>query len=75
MHGHPWGTKAGATAARQAVDAYMKKIPVEDYAKDHPELEAAIKFAGQKYAVASAMTAVPELGKKETDYRRMFKSE
>jgi ribulose-bisphosphate carboxylase large chain len=75
VHGHPWGTKAGATAARQAVDAYMKKIPVEDYAKDHPELGAALQFFGQKYAVASAMTAVPELGKKESDYRHMFRSE
>ena len=75
VHGHPWGTKAGATAARQAVDAYMKKIPVDEYAKDHPELQAALQFFGQKYAVASAMSAVPELGKKESDYRHMFRSE
>jgi ribulose-bisphosphate carboxylase large chain len=75
VHGHPWGTKAGAIAARQALEAYMKKIPGEEYAKDHPELQAALQYWGEKYAVASAMTAVPELGKKESDYRRMFKSE
>ena len=75
VHGHPWGTKAGATAARQAVEAYMKKISVEEYGKTHPELEASLQFFGQKYAVASAMTVVPELGKNETDYRKMFRSE
>lgn len=75
VHGHPWGTKGGATAARQAVEAYMKKIPVEEYAKTHPELGASLQFFGQKYAVASAMSAVPELGKSESDYRKMFRSE
>ncbi|MEE9282991.1 MAG: RuBisCO large subunit C-terminal-like domain-containing protein [Nitrososphaerales archaeon] len=75
VHGHPWGTKSGAMAARQAVDAYLKKIPVEEYAKDHPELLAAIQLWGQKYALASEETVVPELGTKEKDPRKMFTSE
>ncbi len=38
IHGHPDGTRAGAAALRQAVEASMKKIPLEEYAKTHREL-------------------------------------
>ena len=75
VHGHPWGTKAGAMAGKQAIDAYMKKIPPEEYAKDHPELSAAIQTWGQKYAIAGADAVVPELGTRDRDYRKMFTSE
>jgi ribulose-bisphosphate carboxylase large chain len=44
VHGHPWGTRAGAIAMRQAVDAAMKKIPLNEYAKTHAELKAALDF-------------------------------
>lgn len=44
VHGHPDGTTAGARAMVQAVEAWMKKIPVKEYAKDHKELETALKF-------------------------------
>ncbi len=44
IHGHPLGTKAGAIAMRQAVDATMKRIPLNEYAKTHVELEEALKF-------------------------------
>lgn len=44
VHGHPSGTVAGAKAMRQAVDAVMKKIPLEKYAKSHDELKGALKF-------------------------------
>jgi len=43
IHGHPYGTRAGAIAMRQAVDAVMKKIPLEKYAKTHVELEKALE--------------------------------
>jgi ribulose-bisphosphate carboxylase large chain len=43
IHGHPDGTKKGATAMRQAVDAALKKIPLEEYAKDHSELAKALQ--------------------------------
>jgi ribulose-bisphosphate carboxylase large chain len=44
IHGHPFGTEAGARAMRQAVDAVMKKISLEKYAKTHVELEEALKL-------------------------------
>ncbi len=44
VHGHPDGTTAGARAMVQAVEAWMRKIPTKEYAKDHKELETALKF-------------------------------
>jgi ribulose-bisphosphate carboxylase large chain len=46
VHGHPGGTTAGAKGMIQAVDAWMKKIPLKEYAKEHNELETALKFWG-----------------------------
>jgi ribulose-bisphosphate carboxylase large chain len=46
VHGHPSGTKAGATAMRQVIDAVMKKENVREYAKTHKELGQAIKKWG-----------------------------
>lgn len=44
VHGHPGGTAAGARAMIQAVEAWMREIPLKEYAKDHKELETALKF-------------------------------
>ena len=44
IHGHTKGTRAGAKAARQAIDAKMKKIPAKEYAKTHKELAEALKL-------------------------------
>ncbi|MEM2569705.1 MAG: RuBisCO large subunit C-terminal-like domain-containing protein [Candidatus Bathyarchaeia archaeon] len=44
--GHPISPTAGAKAMMQAAEAYIKGIPVEEYAKEHKELEAAIKYWG-----------------------------
>ncbi|MFH1447831.1 MAG: RuBisCO large subunit C-terminal-like domain-containing protein [Candidatus Micrarchaeota archaeon] len=38
VHGHPDGTRSGATALRQAVDASIKGIPLKTYARTHREL-------------------------------------
>jgi ribulose-bisphosphate carboxylase large chain len=46
VHGHPDGTAAGARAMIQAVDAWQKNIPLEEYAKDHKELHTALKYWG-----------------------------
>ena len=46
IHGHPMGATAGAKAFRQAIDAVMKGIPLEEYAKEHSELDAALKAFG-----------------------------
>lgn len=43
IHGHPEGTIIGATAMRQAVDATMKSITLNEYSKEHPELEKALE--------------------------------
>jgi ribulose-bisphosphate carboxylase large chain len=42
IHGHTDGTRAGATAMRQAVDATLKGVSLEEYAKTHKELRVAI---------------------------------
>lgn len=42
IHGHPDGSRAGATAARQAIEAAMQKIPLKEYAKKHTELKDAV---------------------------------
>lgn len=48
IHGHPDGTRAGAAAMRQAVDAYMEGVSPEVYAEDHRELNRALKKWGSK---------------------------
>jgi len=47
IHGHPNGTIEGAKAARQAIDATMKKVSLKDYAKSHEQLRFALeKWSG-----------------------------
>jgi 2,3-diketo-5-methylthiopentyl-1-phosphate enolase len=43
IHAHPQGPVAGAKAFRQAIDATMKGRPLEDAAKEYPELKAALE--------------------------------
>lgn len=47
IHGHPKGTRAGAKAALQAIDASMKGIKLEEYALNHVELEQALEKWGR----------------------------
>ncbi len=42
IHGHPQGTKKGATAMRQAVDATLEGLSLQEYAKSHAELKVAL---------------------------------
>jgi ribulose-bisphosphate carboxylase large chain len=46
IHGHPDGSAAGARAMRQAVEAFMKGEHAKEYARDHYELERALKHWG-----------------------------
>jgi len=46
-HGHPAGTKVGATALRQAVDAVMAGETLEHYGRSHKELWDALEFWGK----------------------------
>ena len=43
IHGHPQGTVCGARAMRQAVDATLNGVLLEEYAKTHVELASALK--------------------------------
>ena len=46
IHGHPKGSKAGATACLQAVEATQRRIPLLEYAKTHEELAIALEHWG-----------------------------
>ena len=41
--GHPWGPKAGGMAVRQAIEAYLSSVSLEEYAKTHKELAEALR--------------------------------
>ncbi|WXG45294.1 MAG: RuBisCO large subunit C-terminal-like domain-containing protein [Candidatus Atabeyarchaeum deiterrae] len=49
IHGHPMGTKSGAMAMRQAIDAVMKNVSLEDYGKTHSELALALEKWDKRY--------------------------
>lgn len=49
IHGHPMRTRAGARAMRQAIDAYVKGIPIEEYAETHEELKRALEVWRYRY--------------------------
>jgi 2,3-diketo-5-methylthiopentyl-1-phosphate enolase len=48
IHAHPQGPKAGARALRQAIDAAVKGVKLEEYAKEHEELGVALGVWGKK---------------------------
>ncbi len=43
LWGHPQGSAAGARAIRQSLDAALKGIPLQEYAKSHEELRMALR--------------------------------
>ena len=47
VHGHPNGTRTGATAMRQAVDSVMRGEGLENYGENHKELRDALEFWGK----------------------------
>ena len=47
IHGHPHGTRKGAMAAMQAIDAVREKTSIEEYAKTHMELKEALMKWGR----------------------------
>jgi 2,3-diketo-5-methylthiopentyl-1-phosphate enolase len=49
IHAHPEGPVAGGKAFRQAIDATMKGISLEEYAKNHKELAISIGKWGEKF--------------------------
>jgi 2,3-diketo-5-methylthiopentyl-1-phosphate enolase len=49
IHAHPQGPIAGGKAFRQAIDATVNGITLEEYAKEHPELDAVLKQWGDPF--------------------------
>lgn len=47
IHGHPKGTRSGAIAMRQAVDAVEVGASLKEYAKSHIELKEALEHFGK----------------------------
>ena len=47
IHGHTDGTIAGAKAMRQAVDATLREISLDEYSKKHKELREALRIWSQ----------------------------
>lgn len=43
IQGHPDGAAAGARAMRQAIDAAVQGIPLDEMAREHPELRRALE--------------------------------
>jgi ribulose-bisphosphate carboxylase large chain len=43
VHGHRDGTRAGAVAMRQSIDAVLNNIPLKEYSKTHKELRTALE--------------------------------
>lgn len=48
IHGHSGGTVAGAKAMRQAVEATLERVPLEEYARRHVELKTALRIWGHR---------------------------
>jgi len=42
IHGHPKGTRSGAKAVMQAIEATMEGIDLNEYAKKNTELKLAL---------------------------------
>ncbi|MEK6840445.1 MAG: type III ribulose-bisphosphate carboxylase [Nanoarchaeota archaeon] len=47
IHGHPKGTRAGAMASMQAIEASGEKISLEEFSKTHRELRKALEKWGR----------------------------
>nr|VDD88878.1 RuBisCO long chain, Form III-b [uncultured archaeon] len=51
IHGHPDGTKSGAMATRQAIDAYIRKVKIKEATLIYPELTRALNKWGHEKPV------------------------
>ena len=46
IHGHPKGTRAGARATMQAIEAWQEGVTLDEKAKSSPDLREALKKWG-----------------------------
>jgi 2,3-diketo-5-methylthiopentyl-1-phosphate enolase len=58
IHAHPMGPTAGARAFRQAIDATMQGIPIQEYAKEHQELGVALGLWEGTFAETTATSGL-----------------
>ncbi|MFX0096819.1 MAG: RuBisCO large subunit C-terminal-like domain-containing protein [Candidatus Hodarchaeota archaeon] len=54
IHGHPKGTRFGAKAMKQAIEATTRNISLEEYSKDHEELRMALEHWPPIYSKKSS---------------------
>ncbi len=47
VFGHPMGPRGGAASIRQAWEAISRAVPLPEYARNHPELRAALDHFGR----------------------------
>jgi ribulose-bisphosphate carboxylase large chain len=48
IHSHPDGTREGARAIRESIDAYLKGVGIKEYSQTHPALKKAYDKWGEK---------------------------
>lgn len=60
IHAHPMGPTAGARAFRQAIDATMQGIPIQEYAKEHEELGVALGLWEGTFTETSATSGLED---------------
>lgn len=53
VHGHPMGAAAGGQAFRQAIDAVLQGVPLQQYAEQSPQERQALAAAIQLWGVKS----------------------
>lgn len=61
VHGHPQGVRAGAIAARQALDSVLEGVPIDNYAQNHKELKAALDFWAKKSSIQGSTSYIHSL--------------
>ncbi|QIK38681.1 ribulose 1,5-bisphosphate carboxylase [Caldichromatium japonicum] len=64
VFGHPQGPRAGAASIRQAWEAIASSKTLDEYAKDHPDLAAALVAFGKQNRQRSENEPQPRGGKK-----------
>jgi ribulose-bisphosphate carboxylase large chain len=72
IHGHPNGTRAGAKAMRQAIDAAMKGIQLDQYATHYSELKTALGI--WKYSLSTKNTVKKLLEQEKKNYSSLDKA-
>ncbi|MBI4211768.1 MAG: ribulose 1,5-bisphosphate carboxylase [Deltaproteobacteria bacterium] len=59
IFGHPDGPRAGAMSLRQAWEAIVRRIPLEEYALEHPALEKALQVFSGSQGKKKALSMTP----------------